>query len=206
MNVGKNIREAREAQGLLISEVARRAGLTSAGVMSVESGRVRNPGVGTVVQIARALGVEPGELLTEEPRPLVVALPSTPVTDTPVEDLDEWLRSTGSAAEVDKKLRAVEAEARDLEEFIPRHVAPKLDRARLYRAALLDRWVKLADKRRKPESNRFKSVADVANDLGGRFRSIAEADSEQAEPKDMPPRAETNPENPMAGADSAETG
>jgi hypothetical protein len=46
----------------------------------------------------------------------------------------------------------------------------KLDRARLYRFAILDRWLKLADKERKPESNRFKTVAEIAEEeLGGRY-------------------------------------
>jgi len=206
MDIGKNIREAREEQGLLVSEVARRAGLTVSGVQFVEEGRVRNPTISTVVKIARALGVEPGELLKEEPSPLVVALPSTPVTDTPVEELDEWLRSTSNSREVDEKLRAVEAEWRALDEFIPRHVAPKLDRARLYRAAILDRWVKLADKRRKPESNRFKSIAEVAKDLGGRLSYIAEgnASSAQAELEDLPAQRalEEDPENPVSGAEA----
>ena len=142
MDIGKNIREAREEQGLLVSEVARRAGVTVSGVQFVEEGRVRNPTVSTVVKIARALGVEPGELLKEHPAsPLVLELPSTPVTGTPVEVADEWLRSTGSAAEVEKRLRVLEAEARDLEEFHSRHISPRLDRARRYRAALLDRLV-----------------------------------------------------------------
>jgi transcriptional regulator with XRE-family HTH domain len=67
MDIGKNIREMRESQGLMVSEVARRAGLTVSGVTSIETGRVQRPAVQTVVRLARALGVEPGDLLKEEP-------------------------------------------------------------------------------------------------------------------------------------------
>jgi transcriptional regulator with XRE-family HTH domain len=67
MDIGKNIREVRERQGLMVSEVARRADLTISGVTSIETGRVQRPAVQTVVRLARALGVEPGELLREEP-------------------------------------------------------------------------------------------------------------------------------------------
>src|SRR5215217_4222853 len=101
MDIGKNIREARDAQGLMVSEVARRAGLTVSGVQFVEDGRVRNPSVDTVVKIARALGVAPGELLKEAPELKVVALPSTPLIDTAPEDFDERLRSARSAATVE---------------------------------------------------------------------------------------------------------
>jgi transcriptional regulator with XRE-family HTH domain len=176
MDLANAIRNAREDQGIMVSEVARRAGLTTAGVMAIESGRVRNPGIETVVKIAHALGVDVGELLKEEASsnaPKVVALPSTPVTDIAPSDLDERLRSAESAAQADRILRDLEAEARDLEEFFPRHVAQKLDRARLYAAAARDRWLKLADDRRDPASNRFKTVSEVAGELGGRYKAFS---------------------------------
>jgi transcriptional regulator with XRE-family HTH domain len=166
--VGKNIRRAREDQGLLVSEVARRAGLTVSGVQFVEQGKVQNPTVGTVMKIAEALGVDPGDLLTRgvETAPKVVALPRTPLADTAPEDLDALLENTRSTAAASKMLVAIEAEERDLVEFAPRHIGPKLDRARLYRMAITDRWVKLADKKRDPASNRFKTVSEVAEELG----------------------------------------
>jgi len=191
MNIGKNIREAREEQGLIVSEVARRAGLTISGVTSIETGRVSNPTIDTLVRIARALDVEPAELLKEAPDPkapdpIVITLPSTPYTNLSIEKLDERLKNAGSAAEVDRLLRALEQETRDLEEFIPRQVTPRVDRARdrarLYAAAAMRRWVQLADDRRKPESNRFKSVAEVASELGGRYEAIipdAESSTEE---------------------------
>jgi transcriptional regulator with XRE-family HTH domain len=169
MDIGKNIREAREAQNLLVSEVARRAKLTVSGVQFVEEGRVRNPSVSTVVKIARALGVDPGELLKEadEAVPQVVALPSTPLVDTAPEDLDERLRSSGSAATTEAVLRGIEAEEHALLELMARHVSPKLDRARLYRMAATDRWVKQSDKSRDPSeaANQFKSVFDIAREV-----------------------------------------
>jgi transcriptional regulator with XRE-family HTH domain len=165
MDIGKNIREAREAQGLMVSEVARRAGLTVSGVQFVEEGRVRNPSVDTVVKIARALGVAPGELLKEAPELKVVALPSTPLIDTAPEDFDERLRSARSAATVEEMLRAVEAEEKSLLELMARHISPKLDRVRFYRMAITDRWVKLTDERRDPLSNQFKGVFEIAREV-----------------------------------------
>jgi len=209
MDIGKNIREAREAQGLMVSEVARRAGLTVSGVTSIETGRVRKPAAETVVHIARALGIDPGELLKEKPDPRVVAIPSTPLTDTAVEDLDERLRNAESTAEVDRMLRAIHEEERDLEGFIPRHIAPKLDRARLYRAAILDRWVKLADNRRDPRSNRFKSVSEIASELGGRFKSVSETISaigEQTELKDLMEHAQREHSESQATGRTDEAG
>jgi len=182
MDIGKNIRETREKQGLKVSEVARRSELTISGVTSIETGRVRNPTIDTVVHIARALGVEPAELLKEAPDPKVIALPSTPFTNLSIEELDERLKNAGSADEVDRLLRALEQETRDLETFIPRHVTPRADRARLYAAAALQRWVQLADDRRKPESNRFKSVVEVASELGDRYEALipdAESSTEE---------------------------
>ncbi|MDQ5827843.1 MAG: helix-turn-helix domain-containing protein [Chloroflexota bacterium] len=169
MDVGRRVRELREARGLTQRELARRASLTPMGVSRIERAGNKSSAL-SIDRLAQALNVNPGELFKDPTRPKVVTLPSTPVTDTPAEDLDEWLRSTESAAQVDEKLRAVEAEARDLEDFISRHVLLKLDRARLYRFAILDRWLKLADKERKPESNRFKTVAEIAEEeLGGRY-------------------------------------
>ena len=173
--VGKNIRRAREEQGRLVSEVARRAGLTVSGVSFVEQGRVQNPTVDTIIRIAEALGVDPADLLRGVGAvPKVVALPRTPLADTAPEDLDARLGGLGSAAAASKLMDAIEAEERELVEFMPRHIGPKLDRARLYRMAITDRWVKLADKKRDPASNRFKSVAEIAEELDAGRESQAE--------------------------------
>jgi transcriptional regulator with XRE-family HTH domain len=177
MDIGKNIREAREEQGLIVSEVARRAGLTISGVTSIETGRVRNPTIDTVVHIARALGVEPAELLKEAPDPKVIALPRTPLTDTDLAELDKWRKSARSAAEADKGLRDITAEVRDLEQFRTGIVSRKIDRAHLIKAALLDTYVKLADDRRDPTSNVFKSIEQIASELGGRYLTPGERKS-----------------------------
>src|SRR5829696_3342876 len=162
MDIGKNIREAREAQGLMVSEVARRAGLTVSGVTSLESGRVRKPAADTVVRIARALGLDPGDLLKEEATPEVTALPSTPLIDTSPEELDERLRNAGSTSEVEAMLNHASVEERDLERFRSSTLGPKLARAQIYRTAIYDRWTKLAD----PRFDRlFKSVREIAQEL-----------------------------------------
>jgi transcriptional regulator with XRE-family HTH domain len=173
--VGQNIRRAREEQGRGVSEVARRAGLTVSGVSFVEQGKVQNPTVDTIIRIAESLGVDPADLLKGVGAvPKVVALPRTPLADTAPEDLDERLGGLGSAAAASKMLDAIEAEERGLVEFAPRHIGPKLARARLYRAVVMDRWVKLADKKRNPASNRFKTVAEIAEELDAGRESQAE--------------------------------
>ena len=165
--VGTNIRRAREEQGRGVSEVARRAGLTVSGVSFVEQGKVQNPTVDTIIRIAEALGVDPADLLRGVgAAPKVVALPRTPLADTAPEDLDARLGGLGSAAAASKLMDAIEAEERGLVEFAPRHIGPKLDRARLYRMAITDRWVKLADKKREAASTRFKTVSEIAEELG----------------------------------------
>ena len=170
MDIGKNIREAREAQGLLVSEVARRAGLTISGVQFVEEGRVRNPTVNTVVKISRALGVAPGELLKETtPAPKVVALPSTPLIDSSPEELDRRLRELGSAQKVeDEILDRIREEQKSLRAWVTKHVSPKLRRADVYYVAATDYWSKLADPRDVP----FKSVMEIAQEMAGTYDAV----------------------------------
>jgi transcriptional regulator with XRE-family HTH domain len=61
MDIGSRVRELREEQGLTITDLANRAGLTRNAVSRIELGH-RTPGVATADKIARALGVGPGEL------------------------------------------------------------------------------------------------------------------------------------------------
>ena len=169
MDIGKNIREAREAQGLLVSEVARRAGLTVSGVTSIETGRVRKPAAETVVRIARALGVEPGQLLKEEADPKVAALPSTPLIDSSPEEIDGRLRELGSAQEVeDEILDRIREEQKSLRAWVTKHVSPKLRRADVYYVAATDYWSKLADPRGVP----FKSVMEIAEEMAGTYDAV----------------------------------
>jgi hypothetical protein len=59
---------------------------------------------------------------------------------------------------------------------------PKLVRALIYRAAILDRWAKLADTRRDPGSNRFKSVEEIAGEIAATQEWLK--DLQAAEEKD----------------------
>jgi transcriptional regulator with XRE-family HTH domain len=160
MELGKRLRDRREELRLTQAGLADRADITPNTVSMIERGH-SIPSIKMLLRLADALDVEPGELLS---RPKVVALPSTPLVDTAPEDLDERLRSAGSAATVEELQRVVEAEERDLL-IMARRVRSKLDRALVYRMAITDRWVKLADEKRDPRSNRFKSVLEIAGEV-----------------------------------------
>lgn len=58
LSVGRAIRLARQARGMLISEVADAAGVTPRTVLRLEMGLTANPSPGTVRRIARALGAD----------------------------------------------------------------------------------------------------------------------------------------------------
>ncbi len=62
MNYGKALRIARAASGLQQQELAKKAGLTASYVSLVEMGK-RNPSIGTLRKLSRALEVPP-HLLT----------------------------------------------------------------------------------------------------------------------------------------------
>ena len=69
------VRELAEAQGMNISELHRRINLTTPTARIGRSTIVRlwhnqdaNPRMDSLTAIARALGVEPGDLITSEPR------------------------------------------------------------------------------------------------------------------------------------------
>ncbi len=68
--IGKRVRILRETHGLSQSEVARRAGVTPSAIHFIESGRTKEPSASTVAAIARAIGVEPGELFKAPAVPL----------------------------------------------------------------------------------------------------------------------------------------
>lgn len=59
---GQEIRRRRQGAGLTIEQLAERAGLTPNYVGTVEIGD-RDPSLSTIMALARALGVAPGELL-----------------------------------------------------------------------------------------------------------------------------------------------
>lgn len=62
--LAKRLRYARERIGLSQSELARRAGIRPQAVQFIEGGRVRRPG--SLVELARALSVQPEWLLLGE--------------------------------------------------------------------------------------------------------------------------------------------
>lgn len=55
--------ELREAQGLSRAELSRRAGLNIRAVTDIEEGKAVSPKISTAFAIAKALGVDPGEML-----------------------------------------------------------------------------------------------------------------------------------------------
>lgn len=60
--LGKNLRAARKRLELTQEEVAHRSGLEPAEISRIESGK-RDPRVSTLEKLAKALEVDPGQLL-----------------------------------------------------------------------------------------------------------------------------------------------
>jgi transcriptional regulator with XRE-family HTH domain len=61
-NLGENLREARKKLGLTQEQVAERSGVQAGEVSRIEAGK-RDPQVSTVLKLARAVEVRPGQLL-----------------------------------------------------------------------------------------------------------------------------------------------
>jgi transcriptional regulator with XRE-family HTH domain len=61
------LRQVREAKGYDPAEIARRAGMTRQQWFNLETGLRPDPRVSTVQRLARALGCDVNELLTDEP-------------------------------------------------------------------------------------------------------------------------------------------
>lgn len=71
-SIGRRIRELRHARSLTLNDLAERVGLTKGQVSRIENGKVSSP-VGTLVQIAKGLGVTLGDLFAPDPaRPRAV--------------------------------------------------------------------------------------------------------------------------------------
>jgi transcriptional regulator with XRE-family HTH domain len=62
VELGERIATVREERALTQAELAEKAGISPSTLSLIESGKVPRPHVGTVRKIARALGLEPGEL------------------------------------------------------------------------------------------------------------------------------------------------
>lgn len=61
--IGKRLRQAREEAGLTVRELAERAHTTPKTIQDISDGKGGNSGVGTLSDIARALGVRPEWLI-----------------------------------------------------------------------------------------------------------------------------------------------
>ena len=78
MNIGKRLRVLREAKGLSQGEIERRSGLLRSYISRVEGGYTA-PSLSTLEKFARALKVEPYQLLFQKPgQPRSAALPNHP--------------------------------------------------------------------------------------------------------------------------------
>jgi transcriptional regulator with XRE-family HTH domain len=73
VDIGKNVKRLRKEQRYTQTEIARQCGVTPAAISAIEAGDFA-PSTALLIKIARALGVEPGELLKEEPVPLAESL------------------------------------------------------------------------------------------------------------------------------------
>jgi transcriptional regulator with XRE-family HTH domain len=65
-SIGRRIRELRHARGMTLNDLSDRVGLTKGQVSRIENGKVSSP-VGTLVQIAKGLGVTLGDLFAPDP-------------------------------------------------------------------------------------------------------------------------------------------
>ena len=61
--IGKNIRKYRVKRGLSQDKLSKLAGISHIAVVKIELGAIKNPSIGTVVKIARGLGVDINRLL-----------------------------------------------------------------------------------------------------------------------------------------------
>ena len=65
MDIGSRIKAARLAAGLSQEDLARRADMSIKGMSYIERGHIEDPHISSLRKIARALGMEVGELLSE---------------------------------------------------------------------------------------------------------------------------------------------
>ena len=65
MKIGQKIREYRQATQMTQQEFADLAGMTRASVEAIENGRIENPGMETLIGIAKAMDVTIDDLVKE---------------------------------------------------------------------------------------------------------------------------------------------
>jgi transcriptional regulator with XRE-family HTH domain len=68
MNVGKKFRTLREAKGVSLADIEKRSGLSRSYVSRVENGHTV-PSLSTLEKFAKAIEVEPYQLLFKQPKP-----------------------------------------------------------------------------------------------------------------------------------------
>jgi transcriptional regulator with XRE-family HTH domain len=180
IDIGRRVRERRRELRLTQEELAGFLGVNRNTIGRIEMGQTL-PSLKMLMRLAKALNVEPAELLA---RKKVFSVPDTPITGSTPEEIDKLLR-LGDRETVARLLHDVDAEVRGLEEIVDLHT-----RARLYQATILQRWLQVTDDRRTPESNRLKTVSDVAKELGGRYKSLA--GGEEASPEASTSEAQKN--------------
>jgi transcriptional regulator with XRE-family HTH domain len=61
-----NLRHARRDAGLSQAELAKRSGVGAATVARIEAGAIDNPRLNTLRDLARALGIDPRDLVPDE--------------------------------------------------------------------------------------------------------------------------------------------
>lgn len=65
MNIGEKIRIYRNQHGMIQADFAAKAGLTRASIEAIENGRIENPGLESLIGIAKAMGISIDELVRE---------------------------------------------------------------------------------------------------------------------------------------------
>jgi|SRR5215208_3013089 len=144
--IGEKLRELRERQGLKVSEVARRAGITISGVTSIETGRVKSPGIETLFRLASAMGVDPITFLQEEGKPISRHTILYPPTIEPQGRVERALQR--SFADIRKEARHATLE--DLEHVIQ------------YALSRAEYWEKELERGRTKEYATYNSVYRLA--------------------------------------------
>lgn len=87
MDIGKRLRELREAKGMSQGDIERRSGLLRSYISRVEGGYTA-PSLATLEKFSKALEVEPYQLLFQgEGRPSALKMPEQTVLSKPVKKL-----------------------------------------------------------------------------------------------------------------------
>ena len=97
MNIGKRLRDLREAKGLSQGDIERRSGLLRSYISRVEGGYTA-PSISTLEKFAKALEIEPYQLLFQgEGRPLAPRVPEQAGTSKPVKVLIKYFEAMSSS-------------------------------------------------------------------------------------------------------------